>query len=471
MSRDRQTYSREDALAVRTFMRLFVGALAIEDEDQRIRTVMIVLCAGRLGLRANEIQHLHEGWIDWEQGTIRVPAHEPCFCKWCLDAAVGKVANEKDVPESELQRDDDDVLEYAYEHQYEPKPNASARVVPFGWSERITAWLLRFFSENEYVDVTQQQMRNDVRKAARNAEGVDPSDLTPHPLRATGATFYADAGLLSKPLRDLLGHSDRAEARRYVRGSGRQLTQQVYELFGREEWAPEAVPEDPGERFPVACDPRPFAAEIDVDPRHGGPDARRERAEELADEEESVFNPRRERRPEDVPYTATRHDIPGHVDPDGTGLESPDVERETIDADLRDWVERQNEQQQSVSEDADRRESLDEFFSAWTPGLGTLVSATTAAANRTWFRAKREKAAIEHDPRSSWPSPTRAAKAFAMLTAFATLVGVNLALEGYTPSSAADLAGAPPALLVGFALGMANVMWRLRDLEEPPNRV
>lgn len=358
MSRDRQTYSREDALDVRTFLRLFLGALAIENEEERIRTVMIILCAGRLGLRASEIQHMHEGWIDWEQGIIRVPAHEPCFCKWCLDSALGKVATANEIPKRDLDRDDEDVLNYTYEHQYEPKPNASARVVPFGWSKRITAWLMRFFEENEYVDVTQQQMRNDIRKAARLAEGVDPSNLTPHPLRATGATFLADAGLLSKAMRDLLGHSDRAEARRYVRGSGRQVTTKVYELFGREEWAPEAVPEDPGEQFPVACDPRPFAAEIDVDPREYGPSARTERAQQRADVKEPLYNPRRERRPDDVPYEPERHSIPGHIDPDGPGLQDPDVERIEVNADLREWVGYQNEQVETPADGAERRSSL-----------------------------------------------------------------------------------------------------------------
>lgn len=361
MSRDRQTYSREDALEVRPFLRLFLGALAIEDETQRVRTVIIVLLAGRLGLRANEIQHLHEGWIDWEQGVIRVPAHDPCFCKWCIDAARGKIATGREVPKSEVARDDPDVLEYVYQHQYEPKPGASARIVPFGWSKRITAWLMRFFDENEYVGVTQQQMRNDVRKAAGLSEGVDPTNLTPHPLRATGATFYADAGLLSKPLRDLMGWSDRSQANRYVRASGRQLTTQVYEMFGRDDWAPEVVPEDPGETFPVACDPRPFAAEADVDPREGDPAARRERAQQRANEEEPLFNPRRERRFEDIPYEPDRHSIPGHIDPDGPGLEDPDVERKESDADLREWIGYQNQQEDPGENDEERRSGLFDF--------------------------------------------------------------------------------------------------------------
>lgn len=374
MSRDRQKYSREDALEVSTFLRLFVGALSIEDDEQRIRTVMIVLCAGRLGLRANEIQHLHEGWIDWERGVIRVPAHEPCACKWCFDSAVGKVATERDVPETEVNRFDEDVLEYVYEYQYEPKPGASARIVPFGLSRRITAWLMLFFEDHDYLDITQQQMRDDVRKAAEFAVGVDPSNLTPHPLRATGATFYADAGVLSKPLRDLMGWSDLAEARRYVRGSGRHLTVDIYELFGRGDWAPERVPEDPGEEFPLTCDPRPFAAEVDVDPREYGPDRRMERAAQLADSDEVLFNPRRARLPDDVEYEPDRHTHPGHLDPSGEGLEDPEVERVDSDADLRDWVGYQNEQAEPAEDDAERRKGLDEFFS----DKGGMIAPSTA---------------------------------------------------------------------------------------------
>lgn len=376
MSRERQKYSREDAIEVAAFERLILGALKIEDDEQRIRTIMIILCAGRLGLRASEIQHLHEGWIDWERGIIRVPAHEPCFCKWCLESAQGKVERERraakrkkieketgeevylDDVEVDVAIDDPEVIEYAYENQYEPKPGASARVVPFGWSKRITAYLMKFFDENEFLDITQQQMRNDVRKAARKAEGVNPSNLTPHPLRATGGTFYADAGLLPKPLRDIMGWSDLANAERYIRASGRQLTSKVYEIFGRGEWAPDETVEDPADEFPVACDPRPYASELDVDPRLYGPKKRRQRAHIREEEPERVYNPRRERCMDKISYDPDRHTIPGHVTPDGKGLEEPDVER---DGDLREWVDYQNEQTDTTAETADRRPGVDSY--------------------------------------------------------------------------------------------------------------
>jgi hypothetical protein len=49
-----------------------------------------------------------------------------------------------------------------------------------------------------------------------------------------------------------------------------------------------------------------------------------------------------------------------------------------------------------------------------------------------------------------------AVKTFVLLTASAGMVGLNLALEGYAPTSLVELANAPPLLAVGFALGMAS---------------
>lgn len=354
-----QKYSREDAIEVRAFLQLFIGALRIEYRAQRLRTILILLLAGRLGLRASEIQHLHEGWIDWEQGIIRVPSHDPCFCKWCLNSARKKVAHKNEVEPSELSFTNEDVLKYAYENQYEPKPNASARVVPFGWSKRITAYLLIYFRENDYISITQQQMRNDIRKAARNTEDVNPEHLTPHPLRATGATFFADAGLLAKPLRDLLGHSDRSEGRRYIRASGRQLTHKIYKLMDREEWAPDIVPEDPENKFPVVRDPRPFAAETDVDSREYGPRKRIERANELEEEEDVLYNPRREKRRDGVPYKPNRHTIPNHIDPDGPGFEDPVDQRDPEQMGLEDVVKELNTQ--SELDQGNRRDGLSDI--------------------------------------------------------------------------------------------------------------
>lgn len=469
MSSENETYSRENALEVPTFQRLFLGALEIEDDEERLRTGLIILCAGRLGLRVSEIQHLHEGWIDWRRGTIRVPDHDPCFCTWCLDSARGKVATERDVSESELDSSDDAVQEYAYEHQFEPKTDSSARVIPFGWSGRITAWLLRFFDEKQYIDLSQQHIRNSVRKAARNADGVNPENVTPHPLRATAATFFADAGLSSKPLRDLLGHSDRTEARRYVRNSGRQLTHRIHERFDRAESAPDPIPDDPSEQFPVACHPQPFASETGVNPEKGVLKKRLERAEARDDEETRIFNPRRKRCPDDIEYDDDDFAIPGHVDPSGEGLESPNAERkdEEWQSEL-DMFPGRNEDEQGDPETAPRRKTIGGSSSAVIPGLGTLVSTGTMVVERTWERAKREKAAIQRDPQRVWPTPKRAATAIGLLMLFGALIGLNLASQGYAPSSLADLANAPPALIAGFLLAILVVIWRFRDLGEPP---
>jgi len=461
MTKD-QRYSREDALESRAFLQLYLGALKIEDDKQRVRTVTVILLAGRLGLRASEIQHLHEGWINWERGTIRVPAHDPCFCKWCIESARGKIASKRGVDKKDIDRDDPDVLEYVYENQYQPKPGASARVVPFGWSERITAWLLHYFKNNEYIDVSQQQLRNDVRKAAEFAEGIDQSNLTLHPLRATAATFNADAGLLAKPLRDLMGWSGRAQANRYVRGSGRQLTSKVYEIFGKGEWAPEAIPEDPGEIFPVACNPQPFASETDIDPYKGNPTARKERAEQLDEKKEPLYNPRRERRFDGIPYEPDRHSIPGHIDPDSPRLEDVDVERVGIDADLREWVGYQNEQADPVGDDVDRRTGLSDYTH---DDKATAEPLTALVAARLSYECEN----VKESQNVGYQGPRRTAAAAGGMLFWSASFGTISAHDGILADIYTGEPTAVASVVIAGVIVLPYLVWSTHELthDEP----
>lgn len=457
MTKD-QTYSREDALESATFLRLYLGALKIEDETVRVRTVTVILLAGRLGLRASEIQHIHEGWIDWDRGVIRVPAHDPCFCKWCIDSARGKIATERGVEKKQVDPDEEDVLEYAYENQYEPKPGASARVVPFGWSRRITAWLLHFFDRNEFVDVSQEQLRNNTRRAADLADGVNPDNLTPHPLRATGATFFADAGLLAKPLRDLMGWSDRSQARRYVRGSGRQLTSKVYEMFGKKKWAPDAIPDDPENVFPVACDPQPFASEIDIDALSGIPEARMERSQQRADKKEPVYNPRRKRRPDHLPYNPDDHTIPGHVDPDGSGLEDPDVERVDVNHEITEFVADRNEQSIAEKEGVDRRQDVSDYGSS-----GEDRASTEPAGAQVTARLSYEYDNVEDSANIGYQGPRRTIAAIGAMILGSVIFGVTWALTGPLGQIFAGDLGAIFSLGVAGLITLPYLVWSTHE--------
>jgi len=67
---------------------VYIGALRIDDPTRRLIACSVILLAGRLGMRLQEIQHLRESWIDWKRGEICIPAFDPCECKRCWIGAL-----------------------------------------------------------------------------------------------------------------------------------------------------------------------------------------------------------------------------------------------------------------------------------------------------------------------------------------------------------------------------------------------
>lgn len=103
------THSKERALNDREFELLVEGARRLDDyEAEQARFATLV--AGRLGLRAGEIVHMQEDWIDWRNRRICIPSTEPCekgkdggICGYCEQAAKQSVRyNALTAPEARL---------------------------------------------------------------------------------------------------------------------------------------------------------------------------------------------------------------------------------------------------------------------------------------------------------------------------------------------------------------------------------
>lgn len=71
-------HAKEFALDRHSFERYIDGCRQIEDPIQRQESLFIAFVGGRLGLRAGEMLHLREGWIDWRNRMIDIPAFDPC---------------------------------------------------------------------------------------------------------------------------------------------------------------------------------------------------------------------------------------------------------------------------------------------------------------------------------------------------------------------------------------------------------
>lgn len=102
--------SKEFAVTDREFELLLEGASRIPDDDQSLQSRFVILVGGRLGLRAGEITHMTEDWIDWRRRRIAIPRHHDCdkgrddgICGYCDQQAAQMVEyNAIDVPEARL---------------------------------------------------------------------------------------------------------------------------------------------------------------------------------------------------------------------------------------------------------------------------------------------------------------------------------------------------------------------------------
>lgn len=354
--------SAEDALAVDTYFRLYIGALQIEDYERRLIACYVILLAGRLGMRLQEVQHLRESWIDWKRGEICIPEFDPCGCIRCWIGAKDvwgrkglKELQEKgewksgvswknlksEAREEVTKRADfctpENLQEIVYTEKWAPKYDRSARVISFGWSYRITACLMTFFDNLDCLDWRQHSINRLLHKAAKNADAVDPEKVTAHRLRASGETFLADVSVDVKMLRDLAGWEDLQTARYYIAKSGRINTYKLYHIMGKHDEAPPVVPEDPEYQFPIISNPAPFQNEpfCPVTPENDAydEDARRQRHREQQDQPISLHHPRSVNLPhghagfpseDQIQYNPADHELPGHLDRNSDRVETKD---------------------------------------------------------------------------------------------------------------------------------------------------
>lgn len=283
-------HSKDDALDKIQFLSLYTAALRLNGW-KRDAALLAVLCAGRLKMRIGEIMHLHEGWIDWSHGYIRIPEFEPCGCKYCWKRARRNFdedkANEDGYP--------DNYIEYHYNNRWSPKTPRGSRPVPFNWSHRITAVLVYFFTENEVIDEDYQWCRRLLMDdILGKADHLEQGNTSWNGLRATGETFWANNAIPAKAQRDLAGRTRKREGSVYEAQSPAVLSNEMREAVGKPplEFSgtdfvsldPRQFPQEPFD--PLNADPR-----IHIDPFKRGP----------------AHNPRSVQTPDGVEWDGSRY--------------------------------------------------------------------------------------------------------------------------------------------------------------------
>jgi integrase len=218
-------HSCEAALSERKFDDLVDAAYELDDQFVS-ETLLILFAGGRLGLRAGEIAHLDESWINWQRSIIEIPQYWPCekgedggICGYCRKAA-----------EQACEYDEDLSMEDALEARWNPKTTNSARAVPFDFTERIEAVITAFFKEFSEFESSRASINRRVDRVLE-AAGYATDTCWPHALRATAATYLAYERLGVVPLQAMFGWASIETARKYVRLSGGATQKALHDTF------------------------------------------------------------------------------------------------------------------------------------------------------------------------------------------------------------------------------------------------
>jgi len=220
-------HSHMDALSETEFEALIETTKELSPPSSGQCYIMLLL-GGRLGMRAGEIAHMREDWIDWERKQINIPSYQDCTkgrngdkCGYCKSQARQAISYESNT----------NTLKEELAKRWKPKTSNSARTVPFDFSDRIEMALREFFSEHDQYPHCRSSMNRRMDELA-NAAGMDEDELYPHCLRATSATFHSFRGLTAVPLMSLHGWSSIETAKKYIRLSGGATSKALNEVHG-----------------------------------------------------------------------------------------------------------------------------------------------------------------------------------------------------------------------------------------------
>lgn len=293
---------------------LYRGAVSLSDPDDRVDACCTVLLGGRLGLSLDEQAHLHDGWVDWDEGLLRVPESEPCACAACCRTA---------------RRRADDREQSALATLYETcwQSPHGGRTVSFGWSRRLSAAVAAHVDrqrEDEAAPAWSAEGDDHSRRvllaaAAEAAPALEPDGVGPGRLRATAARVFAAAGVSANDLAAVLAVEE-AIAERVVRRYGDGAATRLAAAAEGTESAGTAASSAglSASEWPLVVDPTPFANEP-FDPRTVDAAARATRADDDA-APRPVSNPRPREPGADSDYDRARHDVPSYLDPDAEGV-------------------------------------------------------------------------------------------------------------------------------------------------------
>jgi len=257
--RSDRSHSRDDTLSPRQWERMLRASHDVNNDEIALECRLLLVACGRLGLRAGEVTHLDEEWVDWNDGTIEIPSYWDCtkgdgdeVCGYCRnrardnleshnlteeeavdaivahhdDAALEAMSDGAILDEAHELRDEVNVsLNAMLDKRWEPKTSTSARDVPFDFSARMELIVEQFF---EQFGAFEKSFATVHRRIDRLADRADiESNVYPHALRATSASFHASRDISVHALMSIMGWADPGTARVYIQSNDETAAREI----------------------------------------------------------------------------------------------------------------------------------------------------------------------------------------------------------------------------------------------------
>lgn len=223
---DSVKHSKEAALTNVEFESLYHATSHIDDELMRLQSRFVILLCGRMGLRAGEVAHMDETWINWRKQTIQIPKHDACQ-KGRTGGPCGRC---KRLAQQVAEHSDDITYDDAVAVYWQPKTSSAVREISFSWNARIQYIIEQFFDHWDHWPRSVQVIARRIDRACGHCPDVDEGTISPHPLRATAASHLAGRGLGHSSLMQHFGWADFSVASAYIQTSSDATAKELSQL-------------------------------------------------------------------------------------------------------------------------------------------------------------------------------------------------------------------------------------------------
>lgn len=200
-----------------------------DTNDIRLECQFTLRLMGELGLRAGELVHVTEDWVNFDQNTLEIPSHDQCQkgrdggpCGYCKQQAKTRASSREN-----------ETYETALREYWRPKNEASSRRIWFGWDESLVEIIDEYLYKHDEYPHSRASANRRIDRIAEACEMVDKEDVYPHALRGHAAKLHAGKGMRSFQLKEFMGWSDVDGAMDYIKMAADDVETELRRIHGR----------------------------------------------------------------------------------------------------------------------------------------------------------------------------------------------------------------------------------------------